>query len=185
MEQIDPSLYLLKYCPVDDLDLRIQFNICASSIQERYLSEPDPSLIFSRCIFYLDLYEKIAVDSNFIQSEYMQSMDFELISLTFKKSHQIPKKDLTGSTFSVTPFKILNRSGTIIDRICDKVSHIIIPKNASLELVQAINKLVNFSQGSYSKRPYVVSQEWIDECLRKCTLEDELAFKPYQIIANT
>lgn len=177
ISQLDTSLFLEEYRPGDVLNVRVKFNICASSIQERYLAEPLPSLIFSRCIFYLDVYEKIVVDSNFIRSEYMRCMNVEQVALCYSESHNVSKKVLTGSTFSVTPFKILNRSGTIMDRICDKVSHIIVPRDAPLDKVQTLNELLNYSQSSYSKRPYLVSQDWIDESIRLGTLQDELAFK--------
>jgi len=120
----------------------------------------------------------MVVDSNFVRSEYMRSMNVELVKLCHGNSHGLPRKNLKGSLFSVTRFKVINRSGTIVDQICEKVSHILVPKEIPLAQLQALNDILNFSHSSYSKRPYLVTQDWIDESIRLGALQDEQAFNP-------
>jgi hypothetical protein len=137
-----------------------------------------PSSLFSRIIFFLDLYVQIVVSSNFVRSEYMRSINVELVKLSYGNSREVPRKNLKESMFSVTKFKILNRSGTIVDQICDKVSHILVPKDISFDRLQALNQILNYSFSTYSKRPYLITQDWIDESIRLNALQDELAYNP-------
>ena len=178
MGKINDQLYQREYAPGPALDLRIEYNHCVASIQERYFGVSDPSLLFCRCIFYLDFYDKLVIDSDFVKSEYMRFMQVEHVTLSSLPSQNRRKSDQITSIFSITPYKILNRSGTIIDRLCGQVSHIIVPRNIPGARLQAISEILNYSKSSYTQRPYLITQDWIDECIKSGTMQNEHGFKP-------
>lgn len=163
------------YAPGPALSFRLEFNQTSLEISERYFDVAPVPFMFQRCVVYVDAYDNLRIQEDFVQETLP-----EVVQVIPKdtKPLEIPLSTIQSSPFVLIPFQLRNRGATLMDRIGEATSHIIVPLNASRERIQALYKLISSSKHGYVSRPWLVWESWVAASVNEEAIQDEGRFVP-------
>jgi hypothetical protein len=116
-----------------------------------------------------------------VSSSIKLSHESILFDKELQEKHSV--EEIKNSELYFLHYCIRNRGGTIVKTITKPVSHIILdPSTCSKERIADMYAIIKASEHYLHARPWIVSNQWLVECLQQQTLLDET---PFLIALNT
>ena len=165
--KVDTSFISNEYSVGVDLENRVLYNSCASQVIEKYLDSPLSQFALQSAVVYLDAYPEIRVFKGF------QTQIDPFLCLIAENDDVIQAKNP-----EMTMFGILLRSlgATIVTTLSKHTSHIVVSRKTGRDRFHALTSLIRRTESKFSKRPWIVSDDWAQDCFDEQTWLDELKY---------
>lgn len=164
---MDTSFIINEYSVGVDLENRVLYNSCAAQVIEKYLDSPLSQFALQSAVVYMDAFPEIRVYKGFQP----QSGPFlRIVAEDEDKSH--------AASPEMRSFGILLRSlgATIVTTLSKHTSHIVVSREIDSDRFHALTSLISRTESKFSKRPWIVSDDWALDCFNEQTWLDELKY---------